>query len=197
MFSKKLIIDSMSRLYKNKYITLRDGNISFKPKNKPYFYISAGSIKKDNINEDQIIKISFSENGVWYDNTSIYKPSRELIMHSFLQTDYKFKNKDMFVVHSHPKNILAYMKLNDTKDNRELNTIKDYFPEVNVASIGDNVPYYDAGSNELAKNCFDNIFNNSHVGLERHGLMSIGEDVDKIFEDIETLEYYCEVVLKT
>ena len=76
-------------------------------------------------------------------------------------------------------------------------SIKDYFPEVNVGSIGKNVIYHEAGSYELAKNCFDNILNHSHVGLERHGLMSIGDDVDKIFEDIETLEYYCEIVLKT
>ena len=89
----------------------------------------------------------------------------------------------------YPKNILSYMKLNETKNNRELNTIKDYFPEVNVGSIGKNVIYHEAGSYELAKNCFDNILNHSHVGLERHGLMSIGDDVDKIFEDIETLEY--------
>ena len=197
MSIKKLIGDSMGLLYKNKYITLRDGNISFKPKNKSYFYISAGSVKKDNINEDQIIKINFSDTGIWYDNTSIYKPSRELSMHSYLQTDNKFKKKDLFVVHSHPKNILSYMKLNETKNNRELNTIKDYFPEVNVGSIGKNVIYHEAGSYELAKNCFNNILNHSHVGLERHGLMSIGDNVDKIFEDIETLEYYCEIVLKT
>ena len=37
--SQKLIT-SMKQLYEKKLITLRDGNISFKPKNKDYFYIS-------------------------------------------------------------------------------------------------------------------------------------------------------------
>ena len=197
MSIKKLIGASMGRLYKNKYITLRDGNISFKQKYEPFFYISAGSVKKNTINEDQIVKINFCSKSIWYDNTSLYKPSRELSMHSYIQTNQKFKEKDLFVVHSHPPNILAYMKLNETKDNRQLNTIIDYFPELNVASIGKNVPYYEPGSYALAKKCFDNLIDNYHVGLERHGLMSIGDDVDKIFEDIETLEYYCNIVLKT
>ena len=36
----------------------------------------------------------------------------------------------------------------------------------------------------------------SVVGLKRHGSLSIGEDVDKLFEDIQTLEYNLEVALK-
>ena len=40
---KQKIADSMKLLYNKNYITLRDGNVSFKPRNKDYFYISAGS----------------------------------------------------------------------------------------------------------------------------------------------------------
>ena len=33
--------------------------------------------------------------------------------------------------------------------------------------------------------------------MERHGSLSIGPDLDKIFEDIETLEYYIDIALKS
>ena len=46
MSYKKHIVDVMKRLYNNKFISVRDGNVSFKPKFENYFYISAGSIKK-------------------------------------------------------------------------------------------------------------------------------------------------------
>ena len=37
---------------------------------------------------------------------------------------------------------------------------------------------------------------NDIIGLERHGTLSIGSDIDKIFEDIETLEYYIGIKLR-
>ena len=43
--SQKLI-RNMKYLYEKKLITIRDGNISFKPRNKDYFYITAGSVPK-------------------------------------------------------------------------------------------------------------------------------------------------------
>ena len=46
---KQKIADSMKLLYNKNYITLRDGNISFKPRNKDYFYISAGSVLNNTI----------------------------------------------------------------------------------------------------------------------------------------------------
>ena len=91
MSYKKHIVDVMKRLYNNKFISIRDGNVSFKPKSENYFYISAGSIKKNEINEDQIIKVKFSKNDIIYNNYfnySInynkdykYSQSREINMH--------------------------------------------------------------------------------------------------------------------
>ena len=42
MSYKKHIVDTMKKLYSKKYISARDGNVSFKPKNENFFYISAG-----------------------------------------------------------------------------------------------------------------------------------------------------------
>ena len=195
--NKKIIVETMKKLYSKKLISARDGNISFKPKNENFFYISAGSVKKNNINEDKIIKVDFKEldsnsYSSNYNKNYKYLPSREIYMHSYLQTYHYFKNKDNFVVHAHPPNIISYIGINKSY---ELNNIKKTFPEINVGNIGKNVKYYDAGSNELALNSFNSLYQNDIVGLQRHGSLSIGDDIDKILEDIETLEYYIDIEL--
>ncbi len=208
MSVKKHIVDTMKRLYNNKYISIRDGNVSFKPKNENYFYISAGSVRKNEINEDQIIKVDFKKKTEIYKGSKIdhiydlrydkdlnYKPSREINMHSYLQTYYKNFNKDTFVIHAHPPNIISFIGTNNK--NNQLNNVKKIFPEINVGDIGKNVKYYDAGSIELAKNCFTSLVDNEIVGLERHGSLSIGSDIDRVFENIETLEYYLDIILKS
>lgn len=193
MSVKKHIVDTMKHLYKKKLISARDGNVSFKPKNSNYFYISAGSIKKNEINSDQVIKVDILNNKLYYDIEYKYLPSREIYMHSYIQTHKENYDKDTFVVHAHPPNIISYMGIFDK--NRELNKIKDYFPEINVGSIGKNVKYHDAGSDDLAKDCYNKLIGNDIVGLERHGSLSQGKDIEKIYEDIETLEYYIKIKL--
>ena len=194
MSVKKHIVDTMKRLYNNKYISIRDGNVSFKPKNENYFYISAGSVKKNEINEDQIIKVDFNNNKLVYDENYKYQPSREIHMHSLLQTHKPNFDKDTFVIHAHPPNIISYIGLNMSN---ELDTIKNIFPELNVGKIGKNVKYHAAGSMDLANDCYNRLLNNDIVGLERHGSLSIGHDIDRLFEDIETLEYYIDINLKS
>ena len=204
MSIKKHIVDTMKKLYKNKYISIRDGNVSFKPKNENFFYISSGGVKKNEINEDQIIKVGFHRSGenidddiyqLTYDKNYKYQPSREIFMHSFLQTHKNYRDKDTFVVHAHPPNIISYIG-GDGRSN-ELSCIKEIFPEINVGNIGKNVKYHEAGSYTLAYSCFENLINHDIVGLERHGSLSAGDDVDKLFEDIETLEYYISIQLKS
>lgn len=204
MSYKKHITDTMKRLYNNKYISIRDGNISFKPKNENYFYISAGSVQKNNLNEDQVIKVNFEKKvnvkkGIYpyklnFNKNQKYSPSREIYMHSYLQTyPYNF-DKDIFVVHAHPPNIISYIGINKSY---ELNNIKNIFPELNVGNIGNNVKYFDAGSKDLAINCYKNLLNNDVIGLEKHGSLSIGNNIDEIFENIETLEYYIKIYLNS
>ena len=114
-------------------------------------------------------------------------------MHSHLQTLTTHFFSDIFVVHAHPPNIIAYTGL---QKYHELRNIKLTFPELNVGKIGKNVKYHPAGSYELANDCLDKLNKHDIVALERHGTLSIGSDVDKIFEDIETLEYYSGIELK-
>ena len=42
----------MKHMYDTKLIAMRDGNISFKPANKNFFYITPGSVRKKFVEED-------------------------------------------------------------------------------------------------------------------------------------------------
>jgi len=218
MSIKKHIVDAMKKLYDKRLISTRDGNVSFKPKNENHFYISAGSIKKNEINEDQILRVNFDPNilnpqyehsnkdepkreyriptqdRITFNHTYKYQPSREVRIHSFLQTHATNFDKDTFVVHAHPPNITAFI---GTEKSNELNNIKKIFPEINVGKIGKNVKYHHAGSINLASDCFWRLKDHDIVGLERHGSLSIGDDIDTIFENLETLEYYIDVEIKS
>ena len=197
VIARKYLAETMKNLYNKNYLTVRDGNISFKPKNSDYFYITAGSVKKNEMNEEQILKIKMTSKQdliYCYKNNLNYKPSREINIHSFLQMDEKYYNKDTFVVHVHPPNILSYIGVNNCI---ELDTIQDKFPEINAGKIGRNVKFFEAGTIELADNCYKNLLNNDIIGMERHGTLSIGEDMDKIIENIDTLEFYTNIVLKS
>lgn len=191
--SQKLI-RNMKYLYDQKYITLRDGNISFKPRNKNYFYITAGSVLKNNMTPEQIIKVYFDEKNTWYD--SHYKPSRELNIHYYIQRQKQYYLQDNFVVHTHPPNAVAYMGLN--VHNIELNTIQQYFPEMNVGNIGKNVPFLDAGTDDLAKSCENHLYSPyTMVGMKQHGTLCVGSNIDEIIEHIETLEFYLNIYFRS
>lgn len=195
---KKHLANIMKTIYTKGYITIRDGNISYKPKDSNFFLITAGGIKKNEMTEEQVIKVNFeSLNSVTtmrYSKNSIYKPSREINMHGLLQTHKANYNKNIYVLHSHSPNIISFMGLTQS---RELNTIKNYFPEINVGSIGNNVPFLEAGSKSLATMSFQNLYEKNIVGLERHGTLSVGSDIHKLVEDIETLEFYTNIFLKS
>ena len=186
----------MKILYNKKYITVFDGNISFKPKDKNYFYITAGSVKKNNMNEEQIIKVYFNNNDTTNQliyHPSQYKPSREISMHSYLQTNEYYKDKDIFVVHAHPPNIISYVGINPY-NNVQLKSIEDKFPEINVGKIGDNVNFHEAGTKELAIECLNKLLYNDITALKNHGSLTIGEDLEDQIDTLDTLEYYISII---
>lgn len=189
----------MKYMYDNKLIAIRDGNISFKPADKNYFYITPGSVKKNCLFEEDLIRVAF--NSDFESRKSLHisnhilnlKPSREINMHAIFHTKKEYYNKDLYIVHAHPKNIISYIGLNK---NYELKNIKNTFPEINI-NIGNNVSVQDAGSLSLAIESYHNLCNHDIVGLRNHGSLSKGGNISKLIEDIETLEYYLEITNNT
>lgn len=205
-----LLCHYIKECYKNKWIAPIDGNLSFKPANSNFFYITPASLRKHEINNDDIVKIfiDYENNKITIDNKSNRTASGELELHSNILTDKKFKNTNLCVVHVHPPYILAYIGL---RKNRELKTILELFPELNI-KIGNNVPYITAKTSDLAQKTYENINNvnnensenNDHckycehneiVALRNHGVVCIGKNFQKVMEIIETLEYYCKIAL--
>ena len=188
----------MKHMYDTKLIAMRDGNISFKPARKNYFYITPGSVKKNNLVEEDLVRVAFSSD--FESKKSLHisnhilnlKPSREINMHAIFHTKKEYHNKDLYIVHAHPKNLISYIGLNK---NYELKNVKNVFPEINI-NIGKNVSVQEAGSLSLAIEAFHNLNNHDIVGLRNHGSLSKGENLCKLIEDIETIEYYLEIINK-
>ena len=187
----------MKQLYQNKFITSRDGNISFKPKNADYFFITAGSVLKSQMTKEQIIKVHFDQEHTWIKDETNYKPSRELNLHYYIQRQTRNQEENTFVVHSHPPNAIAYMGVEE-HENKQLDNINKYFPEMNVGNIGKNVPFFDAGTNELANSCSMNLCNPyTMVGMRQHGTLCVGNDIEQIIEHKETLEYHIQIYIRS
>ena len=108
MSIQNILTSQMKNLYKKKYISPRDGNISFKPRNSDYFYITAGSVLKLKMTNEHIVKVFFNNVKTTVDKNSLHKPSRELIC---IYKKSLYHSKDIFVVHMHPQ-ILLYMGVN-------------------------------------------------------------------------------------
>ena len=184
---------SLTRIYERKLSSINDGNISVKLANKKYFHITPGGMKrKHDVKERDLVGINFN-NGIYSITESNKTPSREIDLHALLQMNSDF-DKDCCVVHCHPQNIIAYTGLTDHK---ELNTIKYFFPELPF-KIGANVPYFPAGSYELATETYKNMNKNNSeiVMLENHGVIVKGTNLEYMIDVIEIIDYYCEIAIK-
>ena len=181
----------MNECYNRQWISAKDGNISFKPANKGYYYITPGGIRKNNLKETDILQLDLYSNRI-LENYSNRKPSGEIILHNLLLKDNIYHNQNLCVIHCHPPYILAFVGL--LKTNNELNLIRKVFPEIDAnIKIGKNVEYIEARTKKLGQTVYNNLLNNSIVALKRHGVVSIGETFEEAIENIETIEYYCRI----
>ena len=182
----------IKKCYDNNWITQRDGNISFKFNNQDQFYITPSNVKKNEINSNDILTINLNNLSI-IKNPSNLTPSGELLFHQKIYNLYKHTcNDNLCIIHVHPPNILSYIGLLNI--NRELYTIKDIFPELNI-KIGNNVDYYKSKTEILADKIYENIIGNDIIALKRHGIVAVGNNFEDIIEIIKTLEYYCGIFL--
>jgi L-fuculose-phosphate aldolase len=183
----------MKKCFNNKWITSYDGNISYKTVNNDLVYITPSSVKKQHLTKEQIILLSIVDSKIIKNNYNL-QPSGELDFHMKIHSHYNFNNNtNLCIIHVHPPNILAYVGL--LKTNRELDTIKMIFPEINI-KIGRNVDYYTAKTPILAEKVYENIIGNDIIALKRHGIVAIGDNFEDVMDNINTLEYYCKIFLK-
>jgi len=173
---------AMRYLYRKRLNSIYDGNISFKKRGSKSFVISPGSVRKHAIKDDDLVLIKTDIDGAlsWDDDA---RPSREVMLHSLSLLD---TDEELYVVHCHPPNILSFVRDNELQD------IKTSFPEIEY-DIGENVKYYTAGSERLARETCNNLRENDIAALEKHGIVAKGDDLHKIVDMIEVLDFYCSI----
>ena len=172
-------------LYKNKLNSIYDGNISFKSKTQNHFIITPAGIRKHKLTKKHLVNVKINEDGLEIEKGKI--PSIELQLHKNILLE---SNRDIYVVHCHPPNVLSYVT------NYQFNTIKQKFPEIPF-NIGLNVRYFPAGSEELATTTYNNIKGNDIVALEKHGVVCVSEDLQYAIDIIESLDFYTGISIKT
>jgi len=173
---------AMCLLYKKRLNSIYDGNISHKKSSSRSFVISPGSVRKHTIQDEELVLVKTSEDDILSWDIG-KKPSREVMLHSLSLFD---TDDELYVVHCHPPNILRFIRDNELRD------IKTTFPEIEY-NIGENVNYYTAGSERLAKETQHKLKGNDIIALEKHGVVGKGKDLLKIVDMIEVIDFYCNI----
>lgn len=189
------ILEILQQAYNNNWITTRDGNISYKLEDKNQYLITPSGLKKQEIKENQLVKIKITENG-WEQMTNHnLKPSGEIELHHGLLKDY---SGDRCVVHLHPTYTIAalYAGIDISKLVLEFPELKRY------TKVAPSVEEVEPISKELADRCLENLNIDDNgdcefdiVAIDRHGVVAIDENPWKAFEHIERLEHICKIVL--
>jgi L-fuculose-phosphate aldolase len=179
----------MAEAYRRGWITVRDGNVSFRRKDSNYLYITPSGVRKNVLKVEDIVKLKLNSNGLTISTGQ--NPSGELHMHLRLHTA---SNRTLTVLHLHPTFVLSAM-LRGFK----LNKLADLFPELGrYTKVGPDVPVLPITSKELGDATFDALsLNYDIVGQHRHGICAVARDPWAAFEHVERLSHVCEFVVRS
>lgn len=189
---KKDFGDVLRECYKRGWITTRDGNVSFRYKNDDVLYITPSGLRKHEIYEKDILELTIENN---VPQLGTITPSGELKLHWELQKT--FNEKSRAVLHAHATHIVAAMELCNLKN------LGKEFPELSrYTKVGSNVSYHAPLTKELATATTKKLGLNAEgdvkydiVGLQKHGVISVGKTVWEAFEHLERLEHICQIWL--
>lgn len=204
------ICDVLKAAYARNWISTRDGNASFKRKDESFLYITPSGVRKQHMNAEMLVKLQFiesvDEEAPWkslmrvdddYQRRIIgLEASGELPLHVLLQ--YKVP-QNRVVLHLHPTYIVAAMYAG-----MDLQQLARDFPEINrYTNVGPSVPIIPPISEELAwasikaleldRNTGETEYD--IIGLDRHGIIAIGQDAWTAYEHVERLEHICKIAL--
>ena len=192
---KKQMVDITKYLYKKSLNSIYDGNLSVYERGKDYYYITQGSINISKINETNIIKIPLSTDT--FSQKKNTKASREIMFHDLIIKDRIIESpySNVAIIHCHSPYTVAFMGLESYK--KQLNELYLYFPELkSQIQIGKNISdTYKAGSNSLAIEASKYISGNNIVGHENHGIITVSDDLEKCYNNIDIIEYYCKIYI--
>lgn len=199
--------DLMVEAYERGLMTSRDGNVSLRYREQPFFYISPTDVRKHTLNPDQFKKLSVNlgENRtpveLPYTNiSSNLRPSGEFPLHFLLQQTLPEDWDTRVVMHVHSTYTVAAMRATVF-----LHELREEFPEISrytmVAPTIRNTPpvSWDLGE-AVAKHLElqpDGTTKYNIVGIEGHGVVSVDKTPWRAYEHIERLEHICKIVLES
>lgn len=190
------ICDVLRISHQLQWISSRDGNASFRPKNEKCIYVTPSGVRKQHLNKNMILKLQLTndrESLYTYENKGL-QPTGELKLHLLLQKS----KQDRVVLHLHPTFIISAMYAGI-----DLQEISRIFPEINrYTRVGPTVPEVPPISEKLAEETvkafgIDKEGNVKYdiIGLKQHGVVIIANDIWTAFEHCERLEHICHIVL--
>jgi ribulose-5-phosphate 4-epimerase/fuculose-1-phosphate aldolase len=202
------ICDVLKHSYQRGWISTRDGNASFRRAAENHMYITPSGVRKQNLYPELFIKLEFTPEEdteikrdlklPWEnvrrieDDYSVnavgLNPSGELPLHYLLQRNIK---ANQVVLHLHPTHIISAMYAG-----LDLQYIAQEFPEINRYSrVGPSVPQIEPISGALGLAVEKAMEGSDIVGMDRHGVVAVGQTAWEAFEHIERLEHVCQIVL--
>src|SRR6056300_354492 len=189
------ILEILQLAYNKNWITARDGNISYKSDDKNQFLITPSGLRKQELKENQLVKIKMNDDGWEQMTNQNLKPSGEIELHYGLMKDY---GGERCVVHLHPTYTIAALYAGI-----DISKLVLEFPELGrYTRVAPSVEEVEPISKELADRCMENLNIDENgecefdiVAIDRHGVVAIDETPWKAFEHIERLEHICKIVL--
>ena len=182
-------------------------SVSFRPKNKSYFYMSGKTYDGKVLWNKDVAMIDIHKDPMecTVNTWCTAEPSDDLLIHAGIHSWNRAGNaggeesEDAYVIHLHgTTNILAYTCL---VHHIELNSIRRYFPEITEYDIGPNVPYLskyetDVKNIHVAEDVRNAMRGNDLVVLENHGLVARGKNYEDVMQMINELDYYCGIAIR-
>lgn len=189
----------LSKCYDRGWISIRDGNGSFRRKNSPFVHITPSGTRKNVLRVEDLIKMKIVKGELIIPDG--VKPSGELHMHWNIQKD---ATKTTAVLHVHPTHVVAAMYAG-----WDLQKLAEQFPELGrYTSVAPNVPVLPVTSKILGDVTYEHLIglgyppppNNKMfdiVGQVDHGICAVAGDPWSAYEHVERLDHICEIVLKS
>lgn len=166
------LIHICQKLHEKKLVSAYGGNVSIKIGTKVIITPKGSSLAE--ITEDDLVVIDMSGNVLFGTNN----PSSETALHLKI---YNKRQDVSAVVHTHPPAATAFAYANQTI--KPINPESQHFlKEIPV------VPYEVFGTKELADAVATQILTYDAVLLEKHGLVTVGEDLNKAYNLSELAE---------
>lgn len=175
MSAVQKLIEVCHKVYKNKFVSAFDGNISCRIADNE-FLITRSAVCKGDVQEKDILKINSDGNLLKGEG----KLSTETKLHLFIYSRRKEINS---VVHCHPVFTTAFAVNGIGLD-------EHYFPEV-VLTMGkvSLCKYGTPSTNELTESLEPFINYSLAFLLQNHGAVTIGKSLDEAYFRMEKLEH--------